>query len=101
MLIAPVPANPCKLRWSDMPPRRGWKPSGWLAGYHHAAPTALDARASRGERVGGWVGWNTWFMGRIIPPGAPAGETTLFAFAFGNERQTAMPSRTRAAPWRP
>jgi hypothetical protein len=49
MLIAPPSADLSKLRRSDMPPHRGSKPSGTLAGYHHAAPTALDSRASRGE----------------------------------------------------
>ena len=64
-MIAPAPADPGKLRWSDMPPRGGLKPSGTLAGYHHAAPAALDARASWGERVGAWVGSNARFMGSL------------------------------------
>ena len=64
MLIAPAPADPGKLQRSDMPPRGGLKPSGTLAGYHHAAPTALDSRASRGERVGARVGSNVRFMER-------------------------------------
>jgi hypothetical protein len=49
MLIARASADPSKLRRSDMPPHRGLKPSGRLADYNHAAPTALDLRASRGE----------------------------------------------------
>jgi hypothetical protein len=54
MLIAPASADPSKLRRSDMPPPRGLKPSGTLAGYNHAAPTALHSRASRGFfRFGG------------------------------------------------
>jgi hypothetical protein len=54
MLIAPASADPSKPRRSDMPPPRGLKPSGTLAGYNHAAPTALHSRASRGFfRFGG------------------------------------------------
>jgi hypothetical protein len=63
--MAHAPADPSELRRSDMPPHRALKPSGTLAGYNHAAPTALDSRASRGERVEARVGSNARFMDRL------------------------------------
>jgi hypothetical protein len=43
MCIATTRPNQTKLRRSDMPPRWGLTLHCRVAGYNHAAPTALDA----------------------------------------------------------